>query len=171
MENENLIYISGKQLIKVRFIMTLALVCAVWAVIAGVGLAQNYGLSPGDGGVLRPLAERLAWGVGVAVLGLAFAVGMDLYGRQYAARIYYQEKERKLRIETLRWWGFASECRPVLDLTGRKHNHGQLNTGEHSVDAPWCFLYFRNRSFPIILDLQGQFSDPTLAGQLLGVNV
>jgi hypothetical protein len=173
MQQETLIFTAGKQLRKVRFIMWLSFFLAIWAVWAGIDLSRHYGLSPGDGGVLRPQAERLAWGIGVGFLGLAFAVGMDIYGRRYVAQIFASgaEPHTQLRVETLRWWGRHSLIVPASDVTGITQHHGKLNTGDHNVNAPWFFLYLKGRRFPYIVDLQGKFSQPELAQRLLKMRI
>ena len=41
------------------------------------------------------------------------------------------------------------------------------NPGGVSVDAPWFSLRLRGRSWPLIVDAQGDFPDPELAARLL----
>ena len=153
--------------------MILALACALGGIYWGIDLAQNYGLAPGDGGVLAPLAARLAWGIGVASLGLAFLAGMDIYARHYIASARYDPQQNLLHIETLRYWGRKSEAVPPAWVSGGGRHSGAFSTVDHTVNAPWAYIYIRShprdRRWPLILDLQGEILDVERFRKLLKV--
>src|SRR5215510_3280765 len=79
------VYQAGRQVIKIRAVMVLSLVCFALLSWLGYDLALNLGAGEADGGILAPLPERLAWAGLVVSLGIAFVAGMWLYGSIYAA--------------------------------------------------------------------------------------
>src|SRR4028119_1736645 len=94
------VFRAGCQLVKVRFIMLLSLATLIGTTYAGVNLVQHFGQAPGDGGVLKPLPERIAMGAFVFSLGAIFAGSMWLYGKSYVAGIDFDECEQKLYLDT-----------------------------------------------------------------------
>ncbi|MFQ5340281.1 MAG: hypothetical protein ACE5F6_01910 [Anaerolineae bacterium] len=147
---------AGRQLIKVRGVMLFSLACAALSMWAGVHLAQTYGLNPADGGVLAPLTVRLAWGIGVALLGVGFAAGMWLYGRCYVARIELDEETHQLHVYTVGFFGTARHVYDGTDIVGGHHHRGKLVTLWLSVNAPWRSIWIAGRRLPLIIDEQGE---------------
>jgi hypothetical protein len=161
------IFHAGRQLIKVRGMMLFSLVCAMGSVWAGVRLAQTYGLSPADGGVLAPLPVRLAWGSGVALLGLSFAVGMWLYGRCYVAAVAFDPHTSEVQFTTVRFIGRATNTVARTAIRHSEHYQGHLDVMRAdgagvSVNAPWRSVTLAGRRLPLILDQQGTVLDPEL---------
>jgi len=147
----------------VRGVVTFALACGLLATIAGIRLAQTYGLNPADGGALAPLSVRLAWGIGVALLGLAFAAGMILYGRCYVARLALDEANEQLHAYTVNGWlTLHREIIPLSALKPGRRHRGRLFVFWRGllVDAPWRTVWVSGRRLPLILDEQGQVLDP-----------
>jgi hypothetical protein len=163
-----ILYSAGRQVWKVRAVMWFLLGVGLAFVGWGINLVQTYGLSPGDGGELRPLAERLAWGVGVGLLGVLVIAGMDLYARLYVARIDVAP-DGELEVVTLRYWGSALRTLPAAEIVRSKLHTGRFEPLTQGVNAPWYFITLRHARFPLILDAQGQFSDPVRAARLLGL--
>src|SRR5262245_27994344 len=147
--------------------------CLGW----GLDLAQTYGLNPGDGGVLAPLPQRLAWAGGAALFGVAFVAGMGLYGRLYAVRIEFDPDGRRVHLDTA---GFVRNNRHVIDCAdlGRVRGHRDVSTisalGElvghpiPSVDAPWRSVRIGGWRLPLIIDEQGEVLDHKLMRTLFG---
>jgi hypothetical protein len=161
------IFDAGRQALKVRFLMWLSLVCAAGAVYWGQDLLRTFGTRPADGGVLAPLAVRIAWGGSVAALGLGFAFGMWLYGRYAIREILLIPAERRLRIATYRFVGRRVETFEFSDVTGATARRDRFQATDVfgapkgiSVDAPWLAIRLRGRRWPLVLDLQGLVSDP-----------
>jgi hypothetical protein len=161
--NPNQIFRAGSQETKVRFVMFLSLACAGGALYWSVDLVQHYGLAPADGGALAPLWQRIAWGVGVAALGVSFMAGMWVYGRYYVAEICRVPDSRRLRLRTVTFFGSElHEIDPAEMSVGKRHA-GQLTTFDVSnpllvkqhVQAPWRAIHLKGRRWPLILDLQG----------------
>ncbi len=162
-----LLYRAGRQLLKVRVLLLMALACGVLAVGAGVHLARTYGLNPGDGGVLAPLPVRLAWGVGVASLGLAFAVGMQVYARCYVARLEVDEGQEELHVYTVGRLGALQQERYPLEALRLRPARSRRHPGRTPplwwgpvVHAPWRSLRLPGRRLPLILDEQGEVHHP-----------
>jgi len=166
-----LIYRAGRQLLKVRAIMLLALVSAVVSTWYGWDLAQTYGIRPADGGRLASLPVRLAWGISVASLGIAFAVGMWAYGKLYAGSIRYDEAAGALHVRTVEFiLGGRDLVYPLAAIEGSSWREGRFdNPAGVSVDAPWIALRVKGRRWPLIVDAQGEFPDRALAARVLGL--
>jgi transmembrane protein TMEM70 (proton-transport ATP synthase complex) len=135
----------------------------------GWDLFQTYGIRPADGGQLASLPVRLAWGLGMAGLGLAFAAGMALYGTLYIGSIRYDEAAGTLHIRTVEFiLTGRKRVVPLSAVKGARRKEGRLeNPGGVSVDAPWLALQLKGRKWPLIVDAQGHFPDPELAARLL----
>src|SRR3954452_25465737 len=122
------VYRAGKQLVKVRGLMALSLVVLALCLWWGIHLARTYGASPGDGRVLAPLPQRLAWGGLVSLAGVVFVAGMWVYGRLYAARIAFDPDGRLIHLDTP---GFFGTNRHVISLAGvgRVRAHRDVSRG------------------------------------------
>ena len=167
------IFHAGRQLIKVRGMMLFSLACALGCIWAGVVLAQTYGLSPADGGVLAPWPIRLAWGGGVALVDISFAVGMWLYGRCYVAALAVDPHTAQMQITTVRFLGSATQTIALAHIRHITHQHGQLDViradgAGLSVNAPWRSITLADRRLPLILDQQGTVLHPELMQSVLG---
>ena len=99
------IYRATGQVWKVRMMMWLSLIFAIWFCIWGWDLFQSYGTRPADGGVLAPLGQRIAWLIFMVAFGLGFLGGMWLYGSIYVASIRADEADKLLQIRTLGFIG------------------------------------------------------------------
>jgi hypothetical protein len=142
--------------------MWFALATLGGALYWGIDLAQTYGLSPGDGGELRPLWQRLAVALLVVGLGAVFPAGMWLYGRLYVARIDHDPEANKLHLYTVRFVGSRRHVVDLADVGATKHHAGRLDTGEHWVSAPWRSVRLAGWRLPLILDAQGEVLDAKL---------
>lgn len=67
---------------KVRWIFWGSILFLAGFVYWAIDLAQSYGLSPGDGGVLRPLGQRLAVAAILVVIGILPVLGMVAFIRR-----------------------------------------------------------------------------------------
>lgn len=164
-----LIYRAGFQLLKVRAVMLMGLAGAVAGCWFGWDLFQTYGIRPADGGQLASLPVRLAWGLTVAALGLAFAGGMALYGTLYVGTIRYDAAAGTLHIRTVEFLVTGRKrVVPLSAIKGATRKAGRLeNPGGVSVDAPWLALQLKGRKWPLIVDAQGHFPDRALAERVL----
>ena len=153
---------AGRQLIKVRGVMFLSLGCAVGCVWAGIDIAQSYGLNPADGGVLAPLSVRLAWGIGGALLGIIFLVGMWIYGKCYVARIEFDEQNKALHIYTVSFFGSEKH-----EINASKVLSSQYHEGELNLD--WWTVWIKGRRLPFIVDEQGVFLEENIMNKLFKI--
>ena len=163
------IFRAGRQAWKVRgvfwFLCALCLGSLVW----GADLIQQYGLSAGDGGVLRPLPERLAWGGLVSLLGLAAAGGMAFYVRLYICAVWWCAARRRVRFGLMRFWGTAFLEAGTQEILGSQFQPGDFDTLEHTIHAPWYAVRLRGRKLALILDGQGELLHPGVAVRLLNL--
>jgi hypothetical protein len=146
--------------------------CLWW----GLDLTATYGLSPGDGSVLAPLPQRLAFGSAIALFGVACAAGMGLYGRLYAARIGFNPDRRQVYLEGV---GLLGNIRHVIDRAdlGGVRFHRDVCRGRvgavvghpvPTVDVPWMSVQIAGRRLPLIVDRRGEVLDPELMRVLFG---
>ena len=166
-----LIYRATGQVWKVRAMMWLSLIVAIWFAWWGWDLFQTYGTRPADGGVLAPIGQRIAWLVFMVGFGLAFLGGMLLYGTIYVSSLWVDEAAKTLQIRTLGFIGSFGGWRRTYkygDIVGADYHAGQFeNPGGVSVDAPWLSVGIRGRKTPLIVDVQGDFPDRKLAAKVL----
>lgn len=154
------LYRAGSQVRKVRFAMLLSLGCAIGGCWWGWSLLQTPSPNPADDGTL--------WGPIVAGLGLAFAVGMWLYGRLYVREISFDPGPQILHVRTLGMFGTQRLDLSPSDVVRSTYSDGRLdNPVGVSVNAPWFNIWVRGQRWPLILDAQGVFPDPRLTRRLL----
>ncbi len=159
------LYRAGWQLTKVRGVMIFSLICAVISLRVGWHLAHTYGLNPADGGVLAPLGVRLAWGIGVALLGVGFAAGMWLYGKCYVAQVDLDEVDGRLHVYTVRFFGLQKHVLDPSDVRSRRDHLGYwLPRG---IVTPWRSVWIRGRRLPLLIDGQGTFLNRDRMDRLL----
>jgi hypothetical protein len=161
------IYHAGWQATKVRGLFWFALAVCLGCLYWGYDLSQTYGLSPGDGGVLRPLAQRVTWGGFVALFGLSFFTGMFVYAWNYIRQVWLNQATQQVVFETVRLWGNARFSVAPQDILGSRYHAGDLETPTHTVNAPYFLVRLRGRKLPLILDGQGKFLKPGLAARLM----
>ena len=162
------VHFAGTRLRRVAAVFGLSLVCAAGAIWAGIVLFTTYGLSPADGGVLAPLASRIAWAGFVSLSGLGFAGGMFVYCGCYVVRIGYDDSSREYLVSTLTRPGSVKiRIRPD-DVESAREHRGRIETGKLSVDAPWLGLKIRGRKLPLIVDLRGSIVSETRFQELTG---
>lgn len=165
------IFHARKQLLKVRGLTWFFLILAIPAVYYGIDLAQTYGLRPADGGVLAPLPVRLAFGGGLASLGLMAAGGMLLYNTLYIARFELDGSGQEVHITTPRLFGSHTSVIPLQDIEGGQLHLGQMDIGELTVNAPWHAVHIRGRKMFLILDLQGEILNLEAARRIFRIRL
>jgi hypothetical protein len=159
---------NRRQARKVRIVFWASVAAAAFALWSAWGIAETYGLAAGDGGVLRPLWQRLLFGGIVAALGLAAAGGMLLYISLYVLRI--ELRGDTVAIATMTPFGRRKREFARSELGGSAYHHGRMHhrsaAGERGglwVNAPWITLRVAGRQLPFIIDLQADEID---AGRL-----
>jgi len=137
------------------------------AIAASYDLLQTYGLSPGDGGVLKPLSERIAMAGFIFSLGLLCLAGGIICMYRYVISIHKVGKS-EFAVHTLGMLGMRTLELPLenLRLGKRQEGRGRYPSG-HSVDAPYRLLRVAGRRIPFILDLQGQIHDRRALAELI----
>jgi len=145
--------------------MFLSVGCAAGCVWAGIDLAQSYGLNPADGGVLAPLSVRLAWGIGVALLGIIFLVGMWIYGKCYVVKIEFDKQNKALHVYTVSFFGSEKHEINASKVLSSKYHKGELD----SVKAPWWTVRIKGRRLPFIVNEQGVFLEKKIMNKLFKI--
>ncbi len=172
--NPKVLFENHWQARKVRAVFWFIMLAGLGAVWAGWSIFQSYGLSPGDGGVLRPFWQRLLFGGAVAGLGLAAAYGVWLYVHLYVLHMARQGKELHIVSMTAlgqREWTFqeselgqgAYHEGKVYGADALRHSHATPR-----VNAPWITLRARGQRWPFILDAQAETLDMSAIRKLAG---
>ena len=159
---------NRRQARKVRAVFWASLLAAALALWGGWAIFESYGTAAADGGVLKPLWQRLLFGGFVAALGLAAAGGMALYISLYALRI--EVRGDTVAIATMTPLG-RRQREFARSLFGESaYHHGRMHhmtsaggRGGLWVNAPWITLRVAGRSLPFVVDLQADEID---AGRL-----
>ncbi len=159
------IFDNKRQALKVRFVFWLLVAAGLGALWAGWSIMLYYGLSEADGGVLRPLWQRLLFGGFVAALGGMAAYGMWIYIHLYVLRMSIQGTE--VTIATMAPFGRSERVIAAGDLGEGAYHEGKLYDLDdvdrrHAiprVDAPWITLKARDQFWPFIIDAQAEVLD------------
>lgn len=117
-------------------------------------MGRSFGLSPGDGGVLRPPSQRLAVAGLLWLIGFAPFAGMVVYCRVYLTRIERLRDEVCLTV--LGWLRPQTHRFPPAAFAGGGAYAGKM-AGRISVDAPWMTLRVRGRWLPFVVDRQAEY--------------
>lgn len=155
------VFRAAGQLVKVRFMMLLSLATLIGTTYAGANLIQHYGQAPGDGGVLKPLPERIALGAFVFSLGAAFAGGMWLYGKFYVAGIDFDDRQQTLYLDTVEFFGTKPHAIELSNILDHNDHAGQFDLtafdpSSIAVNAPWKSVRLGGWKLPLIIDAQGE---------------
>ncbi|HMO28686.1 hypothetical protein [Enterovirga sp.] len=114
-------------------------------------LSQTYGLSPGDGGVLKPPGVRLTAAAIVGAIGLLPLLGMIAYVRRYVAGLVWQGERVVLSGAC---WPMGERSVPLAAFAPGREHDGRLYTVKHWIEAPWLTLSVGGRTY--IVDLQAE---------------
>lgn len=149
---------NRRQALKLRIMLWGSVVCCIGALYGAWSLYETYGLSPGDGGVLRPLEERIMAAAIVASLGLVFAGGMLFLASRYAVRIAREGDQ--VDLVTMSLFGTKARRYSTADFGGGSYYHGRMVSGRgHNVNAPWITLRVNDKRVPFMVDLQAERID------------
>lgn len=155
---------SRSQALKIRILFWVLLIVGALALWGGWAIFQNYGLSEADGGVLKPLWQRLAFGGFIASLGLAAAGSMWLYTTLYVLRIIRSGDQ--VTITTMTSFGGRDRVFRLDELGEGAYYKGQIQhvlesgaSGGIWVNAPWITLRAVGHRFPFIVDIQAEVID------------
>lgn len=159
-----LIYSSGKQTKKCRFLMWFLIGFGLASLYFGFYLFRTYGTNPADGGILAPLSVRLGWAIAASGFGIACALGMLILARIYISSIEIDEAHQNLLICTLSLIGFRRQTVPVSQVRVGNFYRGKIGT----VDAPWYTVRIEGQNLPLILDAQGHAFNGKLLREVLG---
>lgn len=153
---------------RVRGLMWGMVVFAAFMLSFSEGFLRNYGLGYGEGGVLRPLGQRLLMAAWPAAIGLGALAGMWVYGRRcYVSALRWLPGRDAIEVETIGWFGYPRRTIPLSRLRGGEMVVENFfgNAGRQTV--MWDALRLRGRRFPLILDFSGEVLDERAYNALL----
>ena len=136
---------NHRQATKVRLVFLAAMVVGLLSVWGGWTIFQTFGLSDADGGVLKPLCQRLALCGAITCLGLTAAGGMCLYISLYALRV--SRIGDRVTLTTMSPFGKRDREYSIHDVGESAYYHGRVRRVLASgalaglwVNAPWITL-------------------------------
>ena len=164
-EGVEVVFENKRQALKVRFVFWLLLAAGIAGLWAGWSILLYFGLSPADGGELRPLWQRLLFGGSIATLGGVVAYGMWIYIHLYALSMSINGTE--VTIVTMAPFGRSERKFDAGDLGEGAYHEGKIYDVDDmnrrhaipSVDAPWITLKARDQFWPFIFDAQAEVLD------------
>lgn len=170
----------GQSMVKMRLVMLGTLAIVGFLLYLGVGTIWQHSLSLAnqhDGPTTRIVA-----GIGSWIVALLILWGMKVYGRIYVVDLRWDQKSELIRGRTLSYFGTDSLSFAPQDVLGSRYTAGDggrtlaaastaLGGSGMMVNAPWHTLNVSTLPRALILDGQGEFAQPALAKQLLGVNL
>ena len=148
---------------RLRVVCWLSVPWAIAWVLWAAELGQTFGLSAGDGGVLRPAGERSSVAALVAAIGLLPVVGLSLYARRYTLRLARVGEEAELTL--LGFWAPIQRRVPITKFERRTEHEGRFSSGGVSVHAPWITLRIGGKRY--ILDRQAERIDQRALRRLI----
>jgi hypothetical protein len=148
-----IIFENRRQAWKVKGIQLLFICWAIGFLYWAWSASETYGLSPGDGGVLKPAADRYLMALIMALVGIVPLAGMIVYTRLYAVRI--ERQDNAVLVVTIGWLSRSYRVHEVADFRRSSYNEGRMH-GRISVHAPWISLYVAGSRLPYIVDLQAE---------------
>jgi TMEM70/TMEM186/TMEM223 protein family len=160
------LYDVGRQLIQVRGLMFVSIVFGATMLWSSIESAQTYGLRPADGGVLAPLAVRLALGIGTSLLSISFPVAMWLYFTCYVSKVEFDQQTKILTIYTLRFFGSGKAEIEASRLLSSKYLEGKHRFGVKVNDGAGWIVKVKGRKLPLIIDEHGKFMQKGLMDKL-----
>lgn len=100
-------------------------------------MVDSYGIAAGDGGVLRPLAERLAMAGGMVLVGILPFLGFVMF-----AALYLVRAERKGDVVTVSTTGLFRPVhrRHCISESGSATEYPGRLALRSTVNAPWLSL-------------------------------
>ncbi len=127
---------------KIRGITAVLVFWAIVCVLLSHDIYQTYGLLPADGGVLKPLKNRVAFSAFVTMLGLAGLVGMHWLLRRYVFGL--QLIGEQIVITVAGWLAPHSLNFHISELTSISYLG---YSGRSSRRAPFYRLMVADRGF------------------------
>lgn len=155
---------SGRAL-RVRLVMLGTVLWCLAMCAWATDLAASYGLSPGDGGQLRPLAQRLQVALLVGLAGLLPMPAMALFMRCYLVRL--ERHGERLEVVAIGLLAPVRSHLAVADVRRVRAHDGRFHAGGVAVEAPWLSLYVAGHRLPYLVDLQAGRVDATGIARLL----
>ncbi|HEX8442641.1 MAG TPA: hypothetical protein VF631_03225 [Allosphingosinicella sp.] len=151
-----ILFDNARRARRVRWLIFGSSALCLGCLYSALDLLRTYGLSPGDGGVLRPLGERWAVAALLAMLGVAQLAGILFYAGLYLVRVELSAK--RLILSTLRPFGTKRREVEAAKIGSVRFHDWALEPGS-SVSTPWLALRVVGRRSPFILDLGAEYVD------------
>jgi hypothetical protein len=124
-------------------LLVFAIICAKFL---GYDQLMTYGINPGDGGVLKPLASRLLAGAIGLLIGLLPLVGMHWYLRRYIVSL--ATDGTSLFLQVAGWFTPHTVTFNVSELSAIAFKEGGHSPGVGvSVNAPWHALKIAGKTY------------------------
>ncbi len=146
------------QSMKVRLLYWFLLAVSAALIVTGAYLALNYGTNPVDGGVLRPIGERLAIFGGLAGSGLLIGLGIQYYMSIYV--ILMRRDGNRIIIRTAGQFAGSGKSFDANDIETLKPYSGRfmLINGQ-AGHTPFVMMKIRGKKRAFLIDMQAEAVD------------
>ena len=148
------IYANAFQSLKIKYVFLILALAGVALIGVGGYILQSWGMSPADGGTLKPLTQRLLFSGVLVALGAGIIWGCYVYTGFYLIAI--QLKGNDLHLKTLRGSRYVFNKNDVESLARKS---GTTFTGRNWIETPYAWLTFKGTKKKFMLDWQAEFVD------------
>ena len=154
-----LIVLNKKQALKVKLASWVLMLASIAIVYAAFTIFNSWGISPADGGQLKPFNQRLIFSGSLLIMAMSIVAGIIYYRHIYVISI--SRNGDILQITT------SLHKTPLTlnpaDITSSSHHSGQMtvmrSSGVISVNAPWIILKTTNPTRHFLIDAQSEILD------------
>lgn len=148
------IFLAGKQIVKVRFVVYGLLLLApvlFWAGTLVIGDPYVYNTQEQSSEV-----HQYFWGSAFMLMALALAAGILVYQHCYVKKIALNQETGSFTICTESLIGKRTRIFSHRDIKGWREDDGYYRNIKFTVSAPYISFKVAGRRLPYIVDLQGE---------------
>ena len=156
------IYANAYQSLKIKIIFSVLALAGLALIVTAGFIFQSWGLSPADGGVLKPLSDRLMFSGVLLILAIGILWGCYVYTGFYLISI--QRIGRDLHLKTLRGSKYVFSASDVSMLARKS---GTTFTGKNWIETPYAWLTFKGTARKFMIDWQAEFVDELALKELV----
>ncbi|GMU87781.1 MAG: hypothetical protein AMXMBFR48_30220 [Ignavibacteriales bacterium] len=148
------VFFAGKQILKVRFVVSLLLLSApvlFWAGTLVIGDPYVYNMQEQSSEL-----HQYFWGIVFMLSAVSMAVGILIYQDCYIKKMEYNEDADSFTLYTESLIGKRQRTFTHRDIQGWREDDGYYRNIKFTINAPYITFRIKDRRLPYIIDLQGK---------------
>jgi hypothetical protein len=154
------IFLAGKQIVKVRFVVYGLLLLAPVLFWAGTLVLDDpyvYNMQEQS-----PAAHQIFWGLVFMMMAAAIAGGILVYQHCYVKKIDVNKATGSFTLSTESLIGKRVHSFTRQDIKGSREDEGNFRDAKFSIRTPYVSLKLNSRRLPFIIDMQGDLVEKEL---------